>query len=81
MKVKVLFFAQFREVIGASERTFDISADSNAGELLNRIVAENPALESIAHRSVIAVNRTTVPRDTRLRGGDEVAFLPPMTGG
>jgi molybdopterin synthase sulfur carrier subunit len=81
LKVKVLFFAQFRETLRKTEETLVVEAGSSAADLLRRVVSDVPALRDLSARVAIAVNRKVVPPKTVLADGDEVTFLPPMTGG
>lgn len=80
--IKVLFFAQVRELIGTSELTLpeaypDVAALRAA--LAQRSDRWALALES--GRLLAAVNQTLVPMTHPLQAGDEVAFFPPVTGG
>ncbi len=45
------------------------------------LMEEKPALRALDASVSVAVNRRFAPRDTRLREGDELAFLPPVSGG
>ena len=80
--IKVLFFAQVRELTGTSsleipENFPDVSALRAA--LAQRGDRWALALES--GKLLAAVNQTLVPMSHPLRAGDEVAFFPPVTGG
>jgi sulfur-carrier protein len=80
--IKVLFFAQVRELTGTSslempESFPDVSALRAA--LAQR--GERWALALESGKLLAAVNQTLVPMTHPLRAGDEVAFFPPVTGG
>ncbi|MBE5250899.1 molybdopterin synthase sulfur carrier subunit [Mixta mediterraneensis] len=80
--IKVLFFAQVRELIGAGE--IDISPAYPDIAALRRALAERGdrwALALDSDKLLAAVNQTLVPMTHPLRAGDEVAFFPPVTGG
>ncbi len=81
MKVKVLYFAQFREGTGKTEETVEVSSDSSAGDLLGQIVSKFHSLAGIEKRVAVAVNREVVKKEARLKEGDEVVFLSPLAGG
>jgi molybdopterin converting factor subunit 1 len=87
-EIRVRFFASLREAVGRAELAIDASATGNdvvdLDALFRHLKCElDPAtlarLRSPAVR--VAVNRTLVEGNTALRAGDEVAFLPPVTGG
>lgn len=80
-KVKVKLFAAFREVTGQSELDWPLEPDRSAGELLESLVAEYPALAGGSKSALVMVNRRYATRQTALNPGDEVAFLPPVGGG
>ena len=79
--VRVLFFASLREDVGCAELTVR-AADTNA--LLTALAEQLPesALQALTQDNVrIAVNQQIIEGNTPLAAGDEVAFLPPVTGG
>lgn len=83
MQVRVLFFAASREVAGKSEQSFELGEDATTHTLLQHLVQCYPALESIMKSCVFAVNQEYVPpsQDLQLKQGDEVAIIPPLSGG
>ncbi len=80
-KIKVKFFAAFREITGHSELEWALNQGQTVGELLESLVAEYPALNAGAKSALVMVNRRYATRQTGLQPGDEVAFLPPVGGG
>jgi len=74
-------FARLREVTGASELTRSIPAGSTAGDAWQALVAEFPQLADHTSSISVAVNEEYAKPATALREGDEVAFLPPVSGG
>ncbi|AII41907.1 MAG: MoaD/ThiS family protein [Cyanobacteriota bacterium] len=74
--LKVLLFAALRDRAGWSERQVDLSPGSTTA----RDVWHQLQLGSLGSVSV-AVNRQLVGPDHALKPGDELAFLPPFTGG
>ncbi|MEZ5557399.1 MAG: MoaD/ThiS family protein [Pseudomonadales bacterium] len=84
MTVRVLFFASLREAVGAAQRDVALADGASLEELLIALrgVLTAPALTAISAENVrIAVNQTLASGPVRLHDGDEVAFLPPVTGG
>ena len=80
--MKVVLLGRLRDVAGWRERVIEpLPATLSAlRELLSR---EDPALgEALAARGVqAAVNKALTRGDIALTAGDEIAFLPPMSGG
>lgn len=81
VSVHVLLFAELRERLGVSELDVQLAAGSTGQSLVDRLVAEHPALAPYRPVLRIAVNRTHRPIDVPLHEGDEVALLTPMSGG
>ena len=80
--IKVLFFAQVRELVGTDSLTLD--AGYGTVEALRQALSERGERWSRAlepGRLLSAVNQALVSRDHPLAAGDEVAFFPPVTGG
>ncbi|WP_042011016.1 molybdopterin synthase sulfur carrier subunit [Aeromonas fluvialis] len=80
--IKVLFFAQVRELVACDELT--LPCDYATAEALRRSLSERGdkwALALEEGKLLVAVNQTLVPLATELHDGDEVAFFPPVTGG
>ncbi len=80
MNVSVRFFAVFRERLGATRR-YDLAPGATVATLWGEIVAQRRDLEPLAAVTRFAVNGTYADRDAPLSDGDEVAVLPPMSGG
>lgn len=80
-KVKVKLFAAFREATGQGELDWPLGPARTAGELLESLTGEYPALAGGAKSALVMVNRRYATRQTALQPGDEVAFLPPVGGG
>lgn len=81
MKVNVRLFAGLREVVGRGEVTLDVFEGATVGELEGRLVREYPAVEAFLPTLVWAVNEEYVRSEHRLREGDEIALIPPISGG
>ncbi|GLT17574.1 molybdopterin synthase sulfur carrier subunit [Vibrio zhanjiangensis] len=80
--IKVLFFAQTRELVGTEE--LDVEACFDTVEALRSMLARREGKWDLAldcSRLLAAVNQSIVPFEHPLRDGDEVAFFPPVTGG
>ena len=81
MTVHLRFFASLRERLkmSAAERT--LTDGATVGDLWAALCRERPDLEPLSRSITFAVNREYVERDHRLRDGDEVALIPPVSGG
>ena len=85
--IKILFFASLRELFGKEsiEMSINESKVKNVEQLLIFLTENNedPWLKLVEMRKNlrVAVNHEIVDWDTHVKQGDEVAFLPPITGG
>ena len=80
MRVRVLLFGVLKERIGGAERELELPEGARAAEVLGWLRGELDdagLLRSVA----VAVNREYARVDVELREGDEVALLPPVSGG
>jgi molybdopterin converting factor subunit 1 len=79
--VTIRLFARLRELAGGPELSREAPDGSSAGDLWQTLVAEFPALGDYTGSISVAVNEDYARPATPLRDGDEVAFLPPVSGG
>ncbi|MDO8490960.1 MAG: MoaD family protein, partial [Dehalococcoidia bacterium] len=79
MKITVRFFALYREIAGKSQIEIELRPGATVGELVEKLRSDFPALPHTA--LIIAVNTDFAGSDRVLKDGDEVALLPPMSGG
>lgn len=81
IEVRVRYFAMVRELLGTSEETRTVEAGASVGALLDAIVAEHPRLAGAKRTTMLMVNRKYAEVDHVLANGDEVALIPPVSGG
>jgi MoaE-MoaD fusion protein len=81
VQVEVLFFAVLRERAGRDRETLDLPSGATVAALLEQLGVQHPALAGLEGRIQVAVNRQIVPRTHVLSAGDEVALIPPVSGG
>ena len=81
--IKVLFFAQVRELLGTDSLTLDPQGLTTVEAVRQQLIARGDrwALALEEGKLLAAVNQTLVDFDHPLNSGDEVAFFPPVTGG
>lgn len=81
MKVTVKLFASFREATGQPERMIQVEPGTTVGELWSALVSESPRLAPLSGSAAFAINKRYSRANAPLHEGDEVAFLPPVSGG
>jgi molybdopterin converting factor subunit 1 len=81
MLVTLRLFARLRELSGKSELHLDVPDGSDARALWNGLAHDYPALAPYGGSVSCAVNEEYARLTTTLKDGDEVAFLPPVSGG
>ncbi len=81
MQITVKLFGAAREAAGAKELSLALPENARVGDVWAQLVAEYPALEPFESRLAVSVNLEISSLDARLRDADEVAFLPPVSGG
>jgi molybdopterin synthase catalytic subunit len=81
MQVTVRLFGRIREALGAKELAVRLPEGASASSLRALLADRHPEVGMLGPRLRVAVNGELAPDDHRLRDGDEVAFLPPVSGG
>jgi molybdopterin converting factor subunit 1 len=81
VRVKVLFFGRLKELIGHAEESAELGCGDSIESLFSRYATRNPKLHDYRSSLVASCNREFAPWNTVLHEGDEVAFLPPVSGG
>lgn len=81
VRVKVLFFGSLKDVAGQSEESLDLNDASTIEQLFAVYSQRIPELAKYRSSVVASLNQEFAAWDTILHSGDEVAFLPPVSGG
>jgi molybdopterin converting factor subunit 1 len=81
MRVTVRLFARLRDIAGAAELTRDIAQGATIRSVWRQLAGEYPGLGQYERSISSAVNADYARMDQVLSDGDEVAFLPPVSGG
>jgi sulfur-carrier protein len=81
VRVKVLFFGRLKELLGQAEDSVDFGDASTIEQLFALYVTRHPDLAKFRSSLVASRNQEFAAWNTPLHSGDEVAFLPPVSGG
>lgn len=81
MVLRVLFFGQLREIVGAAEQSFTASDGVCLEDLYASYMKRFPRLAEFRGSVAAAINQEYAAWNAKPRAGDEVAFLPPVSGG
>ena len=81
MHVTVRLFATYREIVGSKELQVRLSDGATLRALLDSLYVNHPRLKGYEETMLLAVNHEFAEPASRLREGDEVALMPPVSGG
>jgi molybdopterin converting factor subunit 1 len=80
-RIQVVVFGPVRDIVGTSEITLELKEPFTGAAALETLAGLYPALAAWKGSVRLAVNRAYAPFDQTLQTGDEVSFLPPVSGG
>lgn len=80
MRVQVLFFGLLKESFGRESEWMEVAAGARVKDLLKSLESRDVSVE-VWDSIAVAVNREYAQAEDVLRDGDEVALLPPVSGG
>jgi molybdopterin synthase catalytic subunit len=81
MQITVRYFAGHRDITGTAEERVELESGATVGALWELLTDRYPRLGAYSGRLLYAVNQDYGTLETELRDGDEVAFIPPVSGG
>jgi molybdopterin converting factor subunit 1 len=81
MRVTVKFFALLKDRAGLAERAMELNAGADVAAALQAIGEQLPAIQDMLGRTAAAVNCEYVKANHVLQDGDELALIPPVSGG
>ncbi|MDP3314021.1 molybdopterin converting factor subunit 1 [Lutibacter sp.] len=80
MKISILFFGITTDLVGSNSQLFSLEENATVEHLKNELVKQYPNLKNI-NDYAIAVNEEYASSSLKLREGDVVAIIPPVSGG
>ncbi len=81
MNIRVRYFAILRELTRCSEETLELAPGSSVMDTWQRLCERHEGLRRFSGSVSFAVNQEYVSRDHTLNGGEELALIPPVSGG
>jgi MoaE-MoaD fusion protein len=81
MRVRVLFFGVLKDVVGRTEDQLELAAGADMASVFERYCSRFPRLRAMAGSIVLARNQEFAEPTVAVADGDEIAFLPPVSGG
>jgi MoaE-MoaD fusion protein len=81
VRVKVLFFGMLKDIVGRSEDHIELAEGSRLDSVFARYARQFPRLSDLESSIVLACNHEFRDRSSAIGEGDEIAFLPPVSGG
>ena len=81
MRVRVLFFGVLKEIFGSENEVLELEEGASVGELTSLYEGRMGTQKELIQCLAVAVNREYAKAEEILHEGDEVALLPPVSGG
>ena len=79
--MRVQFFSQLKDVVGAGEITLDLPDGNSVADLLARLYHDFPELEKFDRNILVGAGLDFVARDHIIQPNDQIAIMPPVQGG
>ncbi|CAA9543153.1 MAG: hypothetical protein AVDCRST_MAG73-2146, partial [uncultured Thermomicrobiales bacterium] len=79
--VHLRYFASVRELLGRGRETREVPTGTTAGGLFALLAGDEPRLAALRETTLLMVNREYGAADRPLTDGDELALIPPVSGG
>jgi molybdopterin converting factor small subunit len=81
MKIRVLYFAAAREIVGRRDESVAVRDGTSVGELSAELIRLHPPLRRLGRSVRFSVNLEVVDEGVLLRDSDVFGVLPPVAGG
>ena len=80
-KISVRFFARYAELAGCTWSHVNVDTPATVGDVIARVREVFPGTQALPPKPLAALNQRHVKLDATVNEGDEVALLPPLSGG
>jgi molybdopterin converting factor subunit 1 len=81
MRIRLRHFASLRDLVGAAEGWLELPEPATAEDAFRSLAAAHPGLATRRAGLSVAINRRYAGFDAALADGDELVFIPPVSGG
>ena len=81
MQVRVLFFGVLKDLVGKRNEFIVLAPNATVGDLLSQLENRTPRLKAVLSSVAMSVNEEYAGPEVILKQGDEIALLPPVSGG
>jgi molybdopterin converting factor subunit 1 len=81
MRVRILFFGILKDLMGKSSDSLELPEGASVRDVLEHYLSRVPKLKTSLTSIAVAVNQQYASAETQLKSDDEVALLPPVSGG
>lgn len=81
MQIRILFFGILKDIVGSNQDELEMPEGSSVADVLARYELRFPKLRESLPSIALAVNQQYAGPDAKLKSGDEIAVLPPVSGG
>jgi molybdopterin converting factor subunit 1 len=81
MRVTVQFFARLREIAGGAREECEVAGNADVRDVWSRMTERHPALAPFSGQVSCALNADFARMSSPVHDGDEISFLPPVSGG
>jgi molybdopterin converting factor subunit 1 len=79
--IRLKLFSLAKDLAGFDEKLIELPPDSHSEAILDYLIEQNPTFEQLKSSLRLAVNMEYTNGSTKLLDGDEVAVIPPVSGG
>lgn len=81
MRIRALFFASYRDIAGTDELSVELPSGASVADLVGHLRGRDGRWSALPPQPAVAVNLAYARLSANLSDGDEVAFIPPVSGG
>jgi len=81
MQVRVLFFGRLKDLAGREKESIQLPDGATLNDALGELGKQVPGLEALLPSIAMAINQEYAGPESKLKSGDEIALLPPVSGG